>query len=136
MSGRIAFDLEANRCGLGLRGGAWRPRTASREEVRDRLGVVVEACDPDAPAVIVLSSGTTGRPHGVIHSQRSLAANATAAAGVFLDDPRDVRLSWLPLSHSLALTGDLGTAIVRGGCLNVVGERTRVLDACRTLPRR
>jgi len=133
-SDRIAFDMEANRSGLGLRGGAWRPLAASREEVRDRLGKMVEACDPDAPAVIVLSSGTTGRPHGVIHSQRSLAANATAAAAVFLDDPRDVRLSWLPLSHSLALTGDLGTALVRSGCLNVVGERTRVLDACRTLP--
>ena len=79
-------------------------------------------------------SGTTGVPHGVMHSQRSLAANAVAAAEVFLDAPRDTRLSWLPLSHSLALTGDLGTALVRGGCLNVVRERGRVLDACLAAP--
>jgi len=134
LAGTIVFDLVDHRGGLGLRGRAWRPLTAAQGEVGDRLGEAVQRCDPDAPAVIVLSSGTTGRPHGVIHSQRSLAANACAAASVFLDDPRDVRLSWLPLSHSLALTGDLHTALVRGACLNVVGERTRVLDACRALP--
>ena len=69
-----------------------------------------------------------------MHSQTSLVANAIAAAEMFLDDPRDVRLSWLPMSHALARTGDLYTAMVRGGCLNVVRERTSVLEACRTLP--
>ena len=90
--------------------------------------------DPDACCTIMLSSGTTGRPRGVLHSQRSLATNAQAAAAVFLDDPRDVRLSWLPASHALARVGDLYTAIVRGGCLHVVADRGRILDACVALP--
>jgi alkylation response protein AidB-like acyl-CoA dehydrogenase len=63
-----------------------------------------------------------------------VVANAVASTRVFLDEPDDVRLSWLPLSHSLARTGDLVTALVRGGCLNVVTDRRRVLDACRVLP--
>jgi long-subunit acyl-CoA synthetase (AMP-forming)/alkylation response protein AidB-like acyl-CoA dehydrogenase len=92
------------------------------------------ACDADACCTIMLSSGTTGRPHGVLHSQRGLAANALAASDMFLPDPRDVRLSWLPMSHALARVGDLYTAIVRGGCLSVVADRSRVLDACRRLP--
>ena len=69
-----------------------------------------------------------------MHSQRAVVANAIASTKVFLDEPDDVRLSWLPMSHSLARTGDLVTALVRGGCLNVVTDRRRVLDACRVLP--
>lgn len=118
----------------GLRGTAWRRLAADAAEVRGHVARCAAAVDPDGCCTILLSSGTTGRPHGVMHSQRTLAANAVAASAVFLDDPRDIRLSWLPLSHSLARTGDLGTALVRGGCLNVVRDRTRVLDACAALP--
>ncbi|NBW86160.1 MAG: hypothetical protein EBR23_04845 [Planctomycetia bacterium] len=114
---------------------AGRPAASSRPSfVRESLLRRAGACDPDACCTIVLSSGSTGEPHGVMHSQRAIAANAAAAAAPFLDDPRDVRLSWLPCSHLLARTGDLGTALVRGGCLNVVADRRRVLDACRSLP--
>jgi long-subunit acyl-CoA synthetase (AMP-forming)/alkylation response protein AidB-like acyl-CoA dehydrogenase len=118
----------------GAIGAAWQARAADRDALLEDLGRRARACDPDAPCTIVLSSGTTGAPHGVLHSQRALAANALAVAEVFLDDPRDVRLAWLPMSHALARTGDLYTAIVRGGCLNVVRDRTRVLDACAALP--
>ena len=133
--GRIAIDLTpGGRTGIEAAAAAWRRLAEDPAAVRERLDEFVRRCDPDACCAILLSSGTTGMPHGVLHSQRSLAANAVAAASVFLDDPRDVRLSWLPLSHALALTGDLGTALVRGGCLNVVRERGRVLDACRAAP--
>lgn len=131
---KIVIDLSGAAAACGLRGGGWRRLASATGEVGERLERFVDHCDPDAPAVIILSSGTTGTPHGVIHSQRSLAANAVAAAAVFLEDSRDVRLAWLPLSHCLALTGDLGTALVRGGCLNVVRDRSRVLEACRRLP--
>jgi long-subunit acyl-CoA synthetase (AMP-forming)/alkylation response protein AidB-like acyl-CoA dehydrogenase len=128
--GRLTLDV----AGHGLRGVGWRELAADHRALRDRVARCVAQTDPDACCTILLSSGTTGTPHGVMHSQRTRSANAVAASAVFLDDPRDVRLSWLPLSHSLALTGDLGTALVRGGCLNVVRDRTRVLDACRVLP--
>jgi long-subunit acyl-CoA synthetase (AMP-forming)/alkylation response protein AidB-like acyl-CoA dehydrogenase len=117
-----------------LKSGCWKRRHADRAALRDDVSRCVAACDPDACSTILLSSGTTGRPKGVLHSQRAVVANAVAATRVFLDEPDDVRLSWLPLSHSLARTGDLVTALVRGGCLNVVTDRRRVLDACRVLP--
>lgn len=91
----------------------------------------VAACDPDSEAVILFSSGTTGRGRGIVHSQRSLASNAISAAGVFLEEPEDVRLAWLPMSHSLARTGDLGTALVRGACLAIVEDRMRLLEAAQ-----
>jgi long-subunit acyl-CoA synthetase (AMP-forming)/alkylation response protein AidB-like acyl-CoA dehydrogenase len=117
-----------------LESASWQRRHADRAALRDEVARHVELCDPDAVSTILLSSGTTGRPKGVMHSQRAVVANAIASTKVFLDEPDDVRLSWLPLSHSLARTGDLVTALVRGGCLNVVTDRRRVLDACRVLP--
>ncbi|MFM7207965.1 MAG: AMP-binding protein [Planctomycetaceae bacterium] len=136
VAGRIVVDLTPRGplATAGLGGERWRRLAAEPIELRSRVAGLAETCDPQACCCIVLSSGTTGLPHGVMHSQRSLAANAVASAAVFLDAPRDVRLSWLPASHALALTGDVGTALVRGGCLNVVSRRSAVLDACRAVP--
>lgn len=136
VAARITIDVTPGgpMAAAGLGGDSRRRLAATPADVRDRVQGFARLCDPEACCAILLSSGTTGVPHGVMHSQRSLAANAVAAAEVFLDAPQDTRLSWLPLSHSLALTGDLGTALVRGGCLNVVRERGRVLDACLAAP--
>ena len=128
----ISIDLRAN--GGLLRSGQWQQRHADEQSLRDAVAGYVASCDPDACSTILLSSGTTGRPKGIMHSQRAVLANARAAAAVFLDEPNDVRLSWLPMSHSLARTGDLVTALIRGSCLNVVTDRRRMLDACRVLP--
>ena len=131
-------DVEVSDGGVSkagvLESAGWQRRHADRDALRDEVAQYVESCDPDAVSTILLSSGTTGRPKGVMHSQRAVVANAVASTTVFLDEPDDVRLSWLPMSHSLARTGDLVTALVRGGCLNVVTDRHRVLDACRVLP--
>ncbi len=99
--------------------------------IADEVAKRVERCRPENCSTILLSSGTSGHPHGVAHSQRSLLANAVASSAVFLDDERDVRLSWLPMSHALPRTGDLYTAVVRGACLAIVEDRRKLLDACR-----
>ena len=94
----------------------------------------VRKCDPDGPATVLISSGTTGRPKGFVHSQRSLVTNAVASAAEFLEEPDDVRLSWLPQSHALARVGDLYTTLVRGGALNIVRDRRKILEACKQIP--
>ena len=137
-SGRLPSGLRV----LDLRQhqGPAEPRLQGATWLRDIPGLTAQmqrrltACDPGTCATVIISSGTTGRPHGVRHCQRALALNAAAAAEVFLDEPADVRLSWLPLSHALARTGDLYTCLVRGGCLHVVSDRSRILQACQQLP--
>ena len=57
--------------------------------------------DPEALATIVYTSGTTGRPKGVMLSHRNILWNAYAGLRAVDIFPDDVFLSFLPLSHTL-----------------------------------
>src|SRR6266571_762494 len=62
------------------------------------------AVDPDGTAVILYTSGTTGRPKGVVLTHRNLIANALSGRG----PERDVRdhetqLAILPLAHAFGI---------------------------------
>jgi long-chain acyl-CoA synthetase len=57
--------------------------------------------DPDGLATIVYTSGTTGRPKGVMLSHQNMLQNVRSALAVYDVYPDDVFLSFLPLSHML-----------------------------------
>ena len=63
----------------------------------------VERADEDL-AVILYTSGTTGRPKGVALSHGNLASNARSAASLSELDREQWTLAVLPLSHSYGLT--------------------------------
>ncbi|MBD3620308.1 MAG: long-chain fatty acid--CoA ligase [Chromatiales bacterium] len=67
--------------------------------------LAVEAIDPDALATIVYTSGTTGRPKGVMLSHRNILFDAHSASTCGQLNGDDVFLSFLPLSHTLERTG-------------------------------
>ena len=60
--------------------------------------------DPDALATLVYTSGTTGRPKGVMLSHRNILFNVSAAVELLPIYRDDVFLSFLPLSHMLERT--------------------------------
>jgi long-chain acyl-CoA synthetase len=61
--------------------------------------------DPHALATIVYTSGTTGRPKGVMLSHHNILTNAYACLhGVMATSHDDVFLSFLPLSHTFERT--------------------------------
>ena len=60
---------------------------------------------PDQLATICYTSGTSGRPKGVMLSHRNITANVTACASLGIARPDDVFLSFLPLSHMFERTG-------------------------------
>jgi long-chain acyl-CoA synthetase len=60
--------------------------------------------DPDALATIVYTSGTTGRPKGVMLSHRNILSNADAVLRLEPGYLEDVYLSFLPLSHTFERT--------------------------------
>jgi len=65
----------------------------------DETSVVLPRTDADAPALIVYTSGTTGRPKGAILSHRALLTNFTAVAQAWQWTEQDRLLLTLPCFH-------------------------------------
>ncbi len=72
------------------------------------------AANPGELATIVYTSGTTGRPKGVMLSHRNIVENARAGLAAVKVFPDDVMLSFLPLSHTLERTVGYYLAIMAG----------------------
>ena len=70
--------------------------------------------DPEAAAVIMFTSGSEGRPKGVVLSHRALLANVTQVRAVIDMQSTDKVFNALPLFHSLGLTGGALIPILTG----------------------
>src|SRR6185369_5566425 len=58
--------------------------------------------NPDKVTYLAFTSGTTGTPKGVMHSDNTLLANARAMVEDWHHDERTILLSLSPLSHHIA----------------------------------
>jgi long-chain acyl-CoA synthetase len=73
----------------------------------------------DAVALLMYTSGTTGRPKGVMLTQRSLAANAHAISTEHELGPADRVLAVLPLYHINAFAVTMLAPLAHGGSLAI-----------------
>jgi len=66
-----------------------------------------EPADPDAPAMLQFTSGSTSQPRGVVLTHANLSANIDAISGPqgLGLDYADMAVSWLPLFHDMGLIG-------------------------------
>ncbi|MDJ0957294.1 MAG: AMP-dependent synthetase/ligase [Arenicellales bacterium] len=77
----------------------------ARDWLEDSAGELSQdLTEPGDLATIVYTSGTTGRPKGVMLSHMNILANAHAGLKSVAVTPQDVLLSFLPLSHTLERT--------------------------------
>ena len=68
-------------------------------------------------ATIVYTSGTTGKPKGVMLSHRNILSNVQSGLAVYDVFPEDIFLSFLPLSHMFERTADYYLNIVSGASI-------------------
>ncbi len=100
--------------------------------IRSKTLVLGSVSDKET-AFLQYTSGTTGRPKGVIVSHRAIVANAFAISqGIGLSDS-DVGVSWLPLFHDMGLIGVLLTAICHPYPLHVMSPESFVMNPRRWL---
>ncbi|MDT7615827.1 MAG: long-chain acyl-CoA synthetase [Pseudonocardiales bacterium] len=75
----------------------------------------------DDNAVILYTSGTTGRPKGAELSHANLSINARTVAETLLEGtPDDVIMGCLPLFHAFGLTCGLNAAVLSGASLALI----------------
>jgi long-chain acyl-CoA synthetase len=70
--------------------------------------------DPNGLATIVYTSGTTGRPKGVMLSHHNILSNTAASSDVLVAGYDDLFLSFLPLSHTFERTCGYYLAVMTG----------------------
>ena len=75
------------------------------------------AIKPNDLATIVYTSGTTGRPKGVMLSHRNIIADVKAIGERLAVERNDVFLSFLPLSHTFERTVGYYLPIAGGACV-------------------
>ena len=90
-------------------------------------GVVARTSEDTA--VILYTSGTTGRPKGAELTHGGLAMNAAVSTRIFGVDGGDVIFGGLPLFHAFGQTCGLNVAIHAGACLSLLPR----FDAVSTL---
>ena len=73
--------------------------------------------DATDTAVILYTSGTTGKPKGAELTHGNLVANVEAMVGLLTTGHEDVVLGALPLFHSFGQTCGLNLAVASGACL-------------------
>ena len=99
------------------------------EDTRD-----IVPLDPGETAVLLYTSGTTGKPKGAELTHFQLFMNCTTAGALFAYREDDIGLAVLPLFHVFGLSSVLNTSVRYGGTIVLVPrfELPAVIEAMST----
>ncbi|MFX4221824.1 MAG: class I adenylate-forming enzyme family protein [Thalassobaculum sp.] len=81
----------------------------------------LESLDPEAPLLILYTSGTTGLPKGAIISHRAQIVRNMVTRAEFSIDAADSFVAWSPMYHMGAADNSIGTLMAGGKVIVVDG---------------
>ena len=111
-------------------------RTLGRQHRASNPNAMTEriaAIDPASLAILVYTSGTTGKPKGAMHSHRSLVAALHGYQQVTAQLGTDERMCFLPLCHIAERMGGEYFAMYSGARLNFVENPETVPENVREI---
>ena len=93
----------------------------------------IDAALPDELAILVYTSGTTGKPKGAMHSHRTLVTSMRGYNLTTAQDENDERMCFLPLCHIAERMGGEYFAVYSGAKLNFVENPDTVPENVREI---
>ena len=90
----------------------------------DRIAMLPARVTAQSVASLIFTSGTTGRPKGVMLSHRNLTSMVSMLSSVFDMDTSDGVLSVLPLHHTFEFSTGFLTPLSRGAQITYLPELT------------
>jgi long-chain acyl-CoA synthetase len=111
-------------------------RALGRQHAQQHAGELdarVAACRPEDLAILVYTSGTTGKPKGAMHSHRGLVYTARGYNRIVAQDETDERMCFLPLCHIAERMGGEYFAVYTGSKLNFVENPETVPENVREI---
>ncbi len=88
---------------------------------------------PEDLAILVYTSGTTGRPKGAMHNHAGLIHVIRGYSEIFDQNERDERMAFLPLCHIVERVGGEYVAMYTGAVLNFVENPDTVPENVREI---
>jgi long-chain acyl-CoA synthetase len=93
----------------------------------------VNACRPEDLAILVYTSGTTGKPKGAMHNHKGLVFTAHGYNTLVAQDENDERMCFLPLCHIAERMGGEYFAMYTGAKLNFVENPETIPENVREI---
>ena len=97
------------------------------------LDARVAACEPEQLAILVYTSGTTGKPKGAMHSHRGLVYTVRGYNTLIARDAHDECMCFLPLCHIAERMGGEYFSLYTGSVLNFVENPETVPENVREI---